>query len=417
MDNIIKYKNGLRLIVSPMPSVKSVSSGIWIGAGSINENSLNNGISHFTEHMLFKGTKKLNPFQIASTFESMGAMVNAFTGKECTCYYVKSIDEYAEKCLSVLSDIFLNSVFDKEELDKERKVIVEEINMVEDSPEEICYDLLSKTLYPNQSIGQTILGSIENVKRFEKTDILKYMDEYYCANNIVISMAGNITLPEADKLVQKYFLPFLKAENLNLPRDKFCKIEGSYSERIKDFEQSNIAISYQSIKFNDKLFPVQAILNVILGGGMSSRLFQHIREQLGLAYSVYTSPTSYYDNGSFNIFLNITHTNTEKAVTAVKNEIDRLLKSGINNEEFNRAKAQIKSSLVFGQESVQTVMSSVGKYCLMTNQSYDVDERIAEINNVNLDDVISFANNLFSKPVSAVYVGKKSNVDILKLLS
>lgn len=417
MNKVIKYDNGLRVVIENIPTLRSVVTGIWVGAGSSRETPETNGISHFTEHMMFKGTDKLSPFDIANAFESVGAMVNAFTGKENTCYYVKSVDEYAERCFEIMCDILHNSNFDKDELDKERKVIVEEINMVEDSPEDICYDLLASAIYKNTPLGQTILGSIENVNNFGADDIRKYMAKTYVSSNIVIAFAGNITDVEADRLVRKYFLPYvIVADKCEFDCEKVAVTDG-YNKRVKDFEQTNIAISYPSIKFNDKLFATQAILNLILGGGMSSRLFQNIREQLGLAYSVYSAPSGFVNNGSFNIVLNITPKNTEKAIQAVKFEIDNLLKNGISQEEFTRAKAQLKSASVFAQENVQTIMSSAGKLMLMSDEIYDVDKRIADIDNVTVEGVNSFANDLFTNsPICVAYVGKENSADILKIL-
>lgn len=417
MNKIKIYPSGLRLIVENIPTVRSVSTGYWVNVGSAMENSDNNGISHFTEHMMFKGTEKLSPFDIANAFESLGANVNAFTGKECTCYYVKSIDEYSEKCFSILSDIFFNSTFDDVELNKERKVIVEEINMVEDSPEDICYDLLSKTLFPSHSLGQPILGTKSNVKRFKKKDVQEFMKEFYCPSNVVIAFAGNITIEQAEIYIEKYVSPNFTTSGSSAAQAEKYQIKSDYSKRIKDFEQSNIAISYPSIKFHDKDFTAQSILNIILGGGMSSRLFQHIREELGLAYSVYTSPSAYANNGAFNIMLNITAANTSEVIKTVKSELEKLVKDGVNEEEFLRAKAQLKASYVFGGESVQTLMTSIGKLLLMTGESFDVNKKIKEINDVTMNEVNEFAKKIFVKEnVCAAYVGKDIDVDILKLL-
>lgn len=418
MNKTIKYENGLRLIVDYLPSMRSVASGIWVGAGSSKESPENNGISHFTEHMMFKGTDKLSPFAIANAFETVGAMVNAFTAKENTCYYVKAVDEYSEKCFALLCDIYLHSAFPAEELDKERKVIVEEINMVEDSPEDICYDLLASALYEDSPLGQTILGPIDNVKRFTGEDIRAYMAKTYCAPNVVIAMAGNITLQEADRQVQKYLLPYLCTKKSEIPTCPRFASKGRYVKRFKDFEQSNIAISYPSLKFNDRQSTTQAVLNIILGGGMSSRLFQNIREIQGLAYSVYSAPSAFANNGSFNILLNITPKNTERVLVSVKNEIGALVKEGVRQEEFERAKAQLKSACVFAQESVQTVMTSLGKMLLMSDEIYDVNKKIAEIDAVTMDSVTAFARQLFvQKNVCAAYVGKETSVDILQILS
>lgn len=415
MDKLIKYDNGLRVVVENIPNLHSVVMGIWVGMGSSKETSDINGLSHFTEHMMFKGTNKFSPQQIAEEFETLGARINAFTGKETTCYYLKTIDEQAEKCFDLLSHICFESIFPEDELDRERKVIVEEINMVEDSPEDICYDILAGKIYENSPIGQTILGPIENVNRFKKADVDNFINKNYCANNIVVSFAGNITLKQADNLIKKYVLNKIsKHKTVTNFADKIVPSKG-HIQRIKEFEQSNIAISFPSIEFNNKLSSTQAILNVILGGSMSSRLFQSIRERLGLAYSVYSAPSAFKNNGTFNIILNISARNTQKALDAVKSELKILLDKGIDQKEFDRAKTQIKSTLIFGQENTQTVMSSLGKLLIMSDEVYDFDNKIKEINSVNLKDVEEFSKKIFTqKNIVTAYVGKDSGVDFTK---
>ncbi len=417
MNELITYPNGLRLVVNHVPTVRSVAIGFWVGAGSVCENPANNGISHFTEHVMFKGTNKFTAFDIANEFESLGALVNAFTGKEATCYYVKSVDEYAEKCFETLAHIFTHSSFDAKELDKERRVIIEEINMVEDSPEDICYDLLAKTLYNDAPLGQTILGPSGNVERFTRYDVISYMDERYNADNIVISVSGNIDADTANKYVEKYLLDDIRANKTDKKAVPEINVNSGILSRIKDFEQSNIGISYPSLKFMHPEIPVQNVFNIIFGGCMGSRLFQRIREQMGLAYSVYSSPLVYVNNGNFNIVLNITAANTEKVLKAVKNEINTVSVNGVTKEEFDKAKIQLKSALVFSEENIQNMMSSQGKMMLLGNELYNVDNRIREIDSVTISDVNRFARDIFSHDaVCAAYVGKETDADILKIL-
>lgn len=414
---MIQYPNGLRLIVHENPAVRSVAAGIWVGAGSVRESVADNGISHFTEHVMFKGTSKYTAFDIANAFESVGALVNAFTGKESTCYYVKSVDEYAETCFATLSHIFTQSSFDAVELDKERKVIVEEINMVEDSPEDICYDLLSETMYPNASLGRTILGPIENVKKFTRYDVLGYMDEFYNADNIVVSVAGNIRTETADTWVRKYLLDDLRGNKTEQTDGKEILVPSRCAVRIKDFEQSNIGIAFPSVPFRHAQIPTQNIFSILFGGGMSSRLFQRIREQMGLAYSVYSSPLSYTNSGSFTVMLNITAANTRKVLQAVKKEIDEVVCNGVTQDEFRKAQIQLKSALVFSEENIQNIMTAQGKLLLLSGEKYSVDKRIAEIDAVTENDVNEFIRKYLRwDAVCAAYVGKDSNTDILQTL-
>lgn len=417
MNKVLRYDNGLRVAVEYMPSLRSVSIGYWAGVGCSKETPQINGLSHFTEHMMFKGTSKLSPFQIARKLDAMGTVSNAFTGKELTCYYVKAMDEYVEQSFELLSDLLFDSAFPEDELDKERKVIIEEINMVEDAPDDICYDMLSSAVYKDEKLGQTILGSIENVKRFQADDIRAFMREFYSPSNMVITMAGGITFEEADRLVRKYCLDRFTGDGKGGDYEPYHEVTSAYKERRKEFEQTNIAVAYPTISLADERLMQQAYLSLILGGGMSSRLFQTIREQLGLAYSIYTAPTVYRNNGSVNVFVNITPKNTLQVMRKVKEEIDKIVTDGITEEEFMRARVQLKTSCVFGFESTQSIMNSLSKPLLLLGKEYGLDEKLAEIDAVTMEQVNGFAKEfLVPDRVCAAYVGKPSGVDIMRIL-
>lgn len=414
MTELLKYDNGLRVVVNTVRGVRSVASGFWVGVGSAYESDENNGLSHFTEHVTFKGTDDLSAFDIAHRFESYGAAFNAFTSKECTCYYAKSIDEYAENCFALLGEILLRSVYDDGELDKERKVIVEEINMVEDTPEDICYDELAAATYGNANLGKTILGPIGNVKKFRHDDVKKFTDKYYVSGNIVIAFAGNITTGQADELVKKYVMPYIKAGDRATLYSLHDRNARKCGMRIKDFEQANLALFFPSVSAFAPEASVCALTSVAFGGGMSSRLFQSVRERKGLAYSVYSSPSAYKETGAFNIYLNISEENTDKVLSAVREEIDLLTDKGLIEEELERSKVQLKSSLVFSGENVQSVMSSSGKAMLGNDEIYDFDKKIAQIDAVTPSDVIDYVRKTFDySKMNAAYVGKKTKADIL----
>ncbi len=414
MIKTLQYENGLRAAIMPMHGIRSVAVGFWVGAGSRYESEDINGLSHFTEHMMFKGTDKLTPFDIANKFESYGANMNAFTSKECTCYYYKAMDEYAEKCFDLMSSIMYESTFPAEELDKERKVIVEEINMVEDSPEDICYDKLACANYGESGLGQTIIGSIDNVLRFTGDDIRAYMDKMYVPNNMFLAFAGNISEEVADKWIKTYVFPRFSTKIKPIECKKTVSQKRKFECRIKDFEQSNIGLSFASIPFGDELTSTQLALSVILGGGMSSRLFQSIREQKGLAYSVYTSPSNYRDVGTLNVSINYSEENTQKVLKAVKEEIDLIKRDGITADELLRTKVQLKSSLVFSNESVQSCMMSIGKQMVYGGPVLDTDRRIEDIDKLSVEDVNDFARRVLDyEKMNAAYVGKKTSVDVL----
>ncbi len=386
---MIKYKqfdNGLRLVVNNMPGMLSVSIGILVKTGSMNENAVENGISHFIEHVMFKGTKKRTSFEISENIDSVGAQINAFTSKELTCYYTKSTTDHVQTTLDILSDIFFNSKFEKQELEKEKGVVLEEINMSEDTPEEVCLDLLAKGYYGEKGLGQTILGCAKNVKSFTRDDIIKYMDKYYTADNVVISVAGNVDIANIEVLVKEYFA------------DKFTRLKSAkqvdttpnnpeHLFKSKKIEQSHIAFAMKGLSINDEKADALSIANIVFGGGMSSRLFQKIREELGLAYSVYSYTSSYKDSGVVEIYAGVNTNLRDLAVNAILEQVDVLKKDGITEKEFLRAKAQVKSAFIMGQESTSSQMLLYARYLLLLEQEFDINERIKRLDNVSMQDV------------------------------
>ncbi len=415
MAQLIKYENGLRLVVEYIPFVRSVAAGVWVGTGSAMENKENNGISHYIEHVLFKGTDKMSAFDIANAFESKGAAVNAFTSKENTCFYFKSIDSDTEECFNTLSELLFHSIFAQNELDSERKVVLEEINMDDDSPENICYDLLAKALYGEAPLGMPVLGSRENVLGFGKSEILKYIDEQYCAESMVITFVGNITCEKADELVKTYFLPNVNAKKHKIMANKPTFVTTTESF-IKDFKQTNLMLGFPSIDFCDPKSSIQSVLNVIMGGCMGSRLFQSIREKKGLAYSVYSSPSRYCKSGSFNIALNINSVNTQHVLDSVFAELDGITEKGITTSELDMAKAQLKSTLIFGQENLQTIMMSLGKNMLLCDKVFDIDKTLHEIDSVTVEDVNKMAEFLFAQRPALAYVGADCKINFEEYL-
>ena len=408
MVKLTELDNGLKIVSENHDGVRSVSTGFWVGAGSGFETAENNGISHFTEHVMFKGTKKHTAFEIAKLFEDYGASVNAFTSKEATCYYFKCIDENFEKCFELMAHILYESAFDDEELDKERNVIIEEINMVEDEPEDICCDKLAERTYEGTALARTILGPIDNVKRFTRLDVLAYTDKMYAPNNTVISVVGNVSHDAVIALVNKYVNT--KCGNAKCVKNYSPSVVGSgFAKYEKDFEQVNLALAYSSLPFNHELSAVQSVVSFCLGTGMSSRLFQSLREQKGLVYNVYTSCSSYKNNGVFGIYVNTSGKNLYSAIDAVKEEINKVKRDGLTEEELDRAKMQLKSNTLFALENTLSTMTAYGKYALLTGEGYDVDKHLEEIMSVSPDQTIDFCRKFFdNNALSVSYVGKAS---------
>ena len=409
MVNYKKYENGLRLIVNSMDAMMSVSVGFLVGAGSCLEDANNNGISHFIEHTTFKGTDKMTSFQISSAFDDIGAQVNAFTSKETTCYYVKSTMGELEKSFELLSDMFLNSTYKSDELNKEKGVVVEEINMCLDTPEELCLDALSESYFGKQGLGQTILGSVKNVKGFKKDDIDKYRKRFYNADNIVVSFAGKISFEEACGLVEKYFMPYVSAAK----SDEFLcgETENKYG-RIKlekDIEQVHLALAFGGVEYDSPETDAMSVINNVAGGGMSSRLFQKIREELGLCYTVYTYPSCYLKTGTFAVYAGVNPKSAEKAYRAILDVLNELKKSGVTEDEFARGKAQMISSFAFGQESTSSQMLLYGKYLLNTGKVFDIDAKLSVVNALGIDEVNKLLSKLDFSLYSAAVVGKKAD--------
>ena len=399
-----KLNNGIRLIVKQMNGLMSVSMGILVHTGASVESDSEDGISHFIEHMMFKGTEKRTAFAISDEMDRIGAQMNAFTSKDITCYYAKSTTGHAEEAFEILSDLFLNSTFPEDEMSREKGVIIEEINMNDDTPDDLCLDLLSQAFYGEKGYGRNILGSRKNVSGFTKSDVQKYMSKRYTPDNIVISMAGNIDVSLAEQLVEKYFacVPVAKTENSPVP----VELTAKSLLRKKEIEQIHIGLAFPSVKRYDKLFDATQIMNSVLGGSMSSRLFQKVREELGLAYTVYSYLSPYSEAGSLVVYAGVNAENYLKSVEAVFDCIADIKKKNISNEEFTRGREQMLSSSVFAQESTSSQMLLYGKELIYSGKVYDFEERIKNINAVTLNDVKDAVDcNFDEKYLAAAVVG------------
>lgn len=386
MVHFKQFDNGLRLIVNKMDSLMSVSMGIIVHTGAAQENDKEDGISHFIEHMMFKGTKKRTAFRISDEMDRIGAQMNAFTAKDITCYYAKSTTGHAEEAFEILADLFLESTFPEDEMEREKGVVIEEINMNEDTPDDICLDMLSTAYFGNEGYGRTVLGPRENVARFTVNDIRAYMDKHYTPKNIVVSMAGNIDIDLAESLVAKYFACHNKCDFDRKP----VKIELKAQSLIKtkDIEQVHIGVAFPSVKRYDKLFDATQIMNAVLGGSMSSRLFQTVREKLGLAYTVYSYVTAYAEAGALAIYAGVNSSKYLDSVDAIFDCINSIKKKDISRDEFERGKEQLISSSIFSRESTSSQMLLFGKEMLYNNKIYNFEERVNKISAVTLDDVM-----------------------------
>ena len=395
------FKSGLRLVVTKMEGLYSVSMGIMVGAGSVNETQKNNGISHFIEHTTFKGTKKRTSFQVSDDAEFIGAKINAFTSKDVTAYYIQSTTDKVEDAFEILSDIFVNATYDPTEMEREKGVICEEISMVDDTPDEICLDLLSEAFFGKTGYGKTILGSKENVNSFTRQDVLDYRNACYTAENTVVVFAGNVDEQLAEKITEKYIEGAL-VEKGKIEAQKSSLLFGSLSAK-KDIEQAHLALAYKGLKFDDERKDLLTLSSTILGGGMSSRLFQKIREELGLCYTVFAYPSYYKDTGSLVVYAGVNPSSAESAVKAILEVIENFGRHGVTEKEFLRAKNQMLSSLVMSQENTTSLMTAHAKFLLETGKLYDFDKTIKNIEQITYQQVNDFIKNFdFSKFASSI---------------
>ena len=399
-------KNGLTIIGEEIPYLKSISLGVWVKAGSIMETKENSGVSHFIEHMLFKGTTNRTSKELAREIDNLGGVINAFTSKECTCFYVKLLDEHINIGIDVLSDMILNSRFDERDIKKEKSVILEELKMYEDSPDDLVYDLLLENIYKDHSLGMNILGDRQSLKNLKRESILDYYNEYYVPNNSIISICGNFKFEEIVKQIEEKFKTWQpKSVDTTTTKPNFnpCIVK-----KNKDIEQVNLAINLDAIPMtNNREVYALSVVNNVFGGSISSRLFQKIREEKGLAYSIYSSQTLYEDCGELGIFASTSTENIQEVYKSILEEIELIRNEYISPQEIHESKEQLKGSYMLDLESTSSRMMSNGKNMLMRNKVDDEQDIIDYINAVEYDDVVKIIKKVFNtENMGVCIVGK-----------
>ncbi|RSK54864.1 M16 family metallopeptidase [Bacillus canaveralius] len=400
---IKKYtcQNGVRVVLENIPTVRSVAIGVWIGTGSRNEVPEINGVSHFLEHMFFKGTTTRTAREIAESFDSIGGQVNAFTSKEYTCYYAKVLDTHSQFALEVLSDMFFNSTFVEDELDKEKNVVFEEIKMYEDTPDDIVHDLLSKAIFEKHSLGYPILGTEETLQSFTGNTLREYMHNTYTPENVVVSIAGNIS-ESFIKEVEKYFGSYEGGQQLAL--DETPVFHTNHVTRKKETEQAHLCVGFEGLKVgHDDMYSL-IVLNNILGGSMSSRLFQEVREQRGLAYSVFSYHSAYQDSGIVTIYAGTGAKQLDVLSATIQETLSKLKAEGITDRELNNSKEQLKGSLMLSLESTNSRMSRNGKNELLLGRHRSLDEIVEQIDQVSKPGVDEMAKNIFTDDYSIALI-------------
>ncbi|MBR7099963.1 MAG: insulinase family protein [Clostridia bacterium] len=400
MVNSYTFDNGLKLIVKQMDGLLSVTMGILVGVGGAYESDREDGISHYIEHMQFKGTNKRNAQEISVAFDNIGAQVNAFTSKDITCYYSKATSARAEQAFEILSDLFLNSTFPEEEAVREKGVIVEEIAMNEDTPDDLCLDLLSNAMYGKSGYGRNILGPVDNVKGFKKADVDAYKAKFYRPENIVISFAGAVSFAQAKAMVEQYFSGMVGGKFIQ-PQKHIVQQNCSLFKN-KPIEQAHLAIGYPGVARASANLEAVQIMNTLLGSGMSSRLFQEVREKLGLAYSVYSYSSHYRECGHFSIYAGVNPKNITQAYEAILQVIQTAKKEGVSKEEFSRAREQLRSGSIFSQESTSSQMLWYGRNLLLEDKIDSFEALQERYDRVTLDDVMQALENIFNESKRSV---------------
>ena len=412
--SITTLDNGFRIVTENMSGLKSASVGIWIDTGGRNETLKQNGIAHFLEHMAFKGTLKRSSLDIAQAIENVGGYINAYTSREMTAYYARVLENDVPLAIDVISDILLNPIFDKQELETERGVILQEIGQSLDTPDDVIFDWLQETAYPDQPLGRTILGSTERVRNFSRDDLIGFVSDHYGPEQMVLSAAGAINHEEVVSQAKSLF-------DKKVPIKKSKAVGSLYSggelQVEKDLEQAHFALAFEAPGYlSDSIYASQ-IYSIALGGGMSSRLFQEIREKRGLCYTIFAQAGAYSDTGLLTIY---SGTSSENLKNLSDITISEMKRAAIDFEqaELDRARVQMKAGMLMGLESASSRVERLARMLIIWNRIPSLDEVVQKIDAVSLEDVRAFASNILldKKPSLATYGPAANEISFSKLV-
>jgi predicted Zn-dependent peptidase len=403
--------NGIRVVSETLPKSRSVSIGVWVKVGSRHEPPEIGGISHFIEHLFFKGTEKRSAKDIAIEMDSLGGEMNAFTSQETTTYYAKVVDEHLPVVIEILADILIGAKFDPVEMEKERKVILEEIKGVEDTPDDYIHELFTNTVWPDNSLGRPILGTRETIGALKHDDIISYINSYYSPREIVISVAGNF---EHARLIELLNAHFGKLARNGLPKkEETPAFAHAVSVKKKQLEQVQLCIGCKGLHYTHEDRYAISALNTVLGNSMSSRLFQEIREQNALAYSIYSYVTSYRDTGLLTVYAGMDPLNALKVVRLVMKELKKIKEEGITPAEELRVKNQIKGSLILSLESSNSHMSRIARQEVYFGKYLSMDDIIKGVEKVTAEQIRGLAEQLFSRDnIALTVLGPLNRADI-----
>ena len=424
-----RLENGMRVIAEPMQGVRSAAIGVWIAAGPVYELENEAGISHMIEHMLFKGTERRTAGQIAAEMDGLGGNLNAFTAKECTCYYAKVLDEHLPKAVDILQDLVQNPKLDPEDLAREQGVVCEEILMMEDSPEELVHELLGQAIYGQSPLSKPILGVQESVRAFGRDDLHTYMQRRYRPERMVVACAGHFEMPALMDMLNQAFrradgknlaeaagadMPGMEMSGMEMPSSALA--EGrSFAGADKDVEQAHLCLGFPGFATDTAEQFALLVMNNVLGGSMSSRLFQRIREEKGLAYSVYSYPTGYSQTGYFALYAGTGEKQGPEVAQLMLEEARAMREKGVTEEEFLRAKEQLKGSYMLGQESSSARSGAIGRSMLLLGTAREEEDILRRIEAVRMEDVEAILPQVLDESrMAAALVARKGTKKALR---
>ncbi len=400
--SITTLDNGLRIITAMRPDIHTVSLGIWVKTGAACETKAENGISHFLEHTVFKGTPTRTSLQVDEEIENAGGQTNAYTSREFTAFYAKMLKDDAELALDVLSDIFQNATFPEAELKKEKEVVVQEIKQTIDTPDDIIFDYLQEQAFANQALGRTILGPAENVRAFSADDLRRYRTNHYAAENTVLCAVGNINHADFVNMVKQRFSTF--RPHINFTRDAQTYTGGFFAEP-RPIEQAHVLLGFEGLKYTDPYYYPCTVMSTILGGGSTSRLFQEIREKRGLVYTTYSFSNSHSERGLFGIYAGTTRQELQTLMPVVCDEIKKICDQAVSDAELQRAKTQLKASMLMSLESSSSSSEILARQMLIFDRIIPVAEMVERIESVSKQDILAIAERIFSSTPSYTLVG------------
>ena len=416
MITIKKLNNGVRLVLEEIPYVRSISFGIWVRNGSRNETEENGGISHYIEHMLFKGTENRSAKEIAEEMDALGGQINAYTTKEYTCYHTRILDRHFDRALDVMSDMFFHSKFAEKDIERERNVITEEILMYDDSPEDMVHDALQEAIWKGSSLGRPILGTTESISHFNTEGIKDYFSKNYNTENTVLSIAGNFKEKEILEKVNRAFGDW-DSEESSVCHDTKTEYTPVVVKKEKDIEQMHLCLAFPGPERDHPNKYAMAIFNTIFGGGMSSRLFQKVREENGLTYTIYSYTSAYTDAGLFAIYASMNPNQTEQVMDLIFQEIREVKKEKISEKVINITKEQLISNFIIGTESTSNRMTSNGASIMLRGFAQSTEEILESIENITAEDIQRVIDSLFDRnKMSLSAVGNIKNIDFDKIL-